>query len=328
MVLLDAVVQDGDHDALAGQPLPPDLQDVQVWPHLVVLCQAGRRSAGPSVAWPAPQPAEPAHHVPLLGEPGVRGHRQGALHAPPQSLLLEPPHLGRDARRGRGCAPRAGPHPLNSPHHYLPGGPSWCGTGSGTPCFWVPMCLGTCPCTPPSGHSLYYPQRRAGHVLHTHLLPVLPLPALPLVSSLLKSSHGSPPPSPGPTAPCLSVPHQPLSAVAAAATSPGPLHMLCLPGAALPPSWLICPLSPRTSSCLPPPCQQSGPVSPHWLCSHLESRPLIISLCPTRLTRGQALASCQPRLQPAPLLCCHPSRGASNSQAFSFLNPLLAHTPW
>lgn len=190
------------------------------------------------------------------------------------------------------------------------------------------MCLGTCPCTSPSGHSLYYPQRRAGHVLHTHLLPVLPLPALPLVSSLLKSSHGSPPPSPGPTAPCLSVPHQPLSAVAAAATSPGPLHMLCLPGAALPPSWLICPLSPRTSSCLPHPCQQSGPVSPHWLCSHLESRPLIISLCPTRLTRGQALASCQPRLQPAPLLCCHPSRGASNSQAFSFLNPLLAHTPW
>lgn len=228
-----------------------------------------------------------------------------------------------------GAAP---PGPARTPPTLLTticlGGPHGVGRGLGPRVCWVPMCLGTCPCTPPSGHSLYYPQRRAGHVLHTHLLPVLPLPALPLVSSLLKSSHGSPPPSPGPTAPCLSVPHQPLSAVAAAATSPGPLHMLCLPGAALPPSWLICPLSPRTSSCLPPPCQQSGPVSPHWLCSHLESRPLIISLCPTRLTRGQALASCQPRLQPAPLLCCHPSRGASNSQAFSFLNPLLAHTPW
>lgn len=52
-------------------------------------------------------PARPAHHVPLLGEPGVRGHHQGAFHPPLHCLLLEPLHLvvGGGQRRphcGRG----------------------------------------------------------------------------------------------------------------------------------------------------------------------------------------------------------------------------------
>lgn len=51
----------------------------------------GQRVSGWS---PLSTPSSPsAHHVPLLGKPGVCGHHQGALHPPPQSLLLKPLHL-------------------------------------------------------------------------------------------------------------------------------------------------------------------------------------------------------------------------------------------
>lgn len=53
VVLLDAVVQDRDHNALARQPLAPGLHDVQVRLHLVVLCKVGAGVSG-ALAPPGP----------------------------------------------------------------------------------------------------------------------------------------------------------------------------------------------------------------------------------------------------------------------------------
>jgi hypothetical protein len=55
-------------------------------------------------------PSPSAHHVPLLGKPGVCGHHQGAFHPAPQSLLLKPAHL--QGAQGlnqlpQGCGPAA-----------------------------------------------------------------------------------------------------------------------------------------------------------------------------------------------------------------------------
>jgi hypothetical protein len=93
VVLLNAIIQNRDHDTLACQTLAPDLQDVQVWLHLIILCEAGGFRVSWTPAGFAYPPSTAAHHVPLLEEPGVRGHHQGAFHPPLQRLLLKPLHL-------------------------------------------------------------------------------------------------------------------------------------------------------------------------------------------------------------------------------------------
>lgn len=79
VVLLNAVIQDRDHDAPARQPLAPDLQDVQVRLHLVVLCQVGLESVG---LWngPAPPPG-------LVYSPCTIAWRTRDPWAPPRSVL-------------------------------------------------------------------------------------------------------------------------------------------------------------------------------------------------------------------------------------------------
>lgn len=67
-----------------------------------LFCAGWGWSQWGSSATPTHRLAQPAHHIPLLGEPGVCGHHQGALHPPPQCLLLKPLHLKGYTRQGRG----------------------------------------------------------------------------------------------------------------------------------------------------------------------------------------------------------------------------------
>lgn len=109
VVLLDAVVQDRDHNALPRQPLAPGLQDVQVRLHLVVLCEAGTLGSG--ALWPHPtQPPSPAAS-PCTTAWGTRG-----LWVPPPSASpAAAASAARTTAPGGGCTLQGLPDPRSQP---------------------------------------------------------------------------------------------------------------------------------------------------------------------------------------------------------------------
>lgn len=116
VVLLDAVVQDRNHDALARKPLAPDLQDVQVRLHLLVLCKAGPGSVGlwPGLA-PPPSPAS---------SPCTTAWRTRGPWAPPRSVspAAAPSAAGTTAPGGGETTPWEGldPRAAHPPPSFLP----------------------------------------------------------------------------------------------------------------------------------------------------------------------------------------------------------------
>lgn len=116
--------------------------------------------------------------------------------------------------RAEGGAAPPGPArtPPNSPHHYLPGGPSWCGTGSGTPCLLGPHVPGDLPMHAPQWPFSVLPPAE-GRTRPAYPPPPCPPAAspapcqlsaeiLPWLPTTLSRAHGALPVCPSPAPLC------------------------------------------------------------------------------------------------------------------------------